>query len=165
MDIFKSVEILGAALLRSDLVEFHRISDDDDIWYATVECQLTDEQIDFVNPAGFTLGRAYLNPSEYYPCIIKNNRGAPVGFICLNKWLGAGNATSWSYFIAKENQEKGYGIAAAKLAITVLKTAFHDIPIKLATECANLKAQKLYRKLGFTFEGEYDGDDMVFIYR
>ena len=165
MDIAKSIDALGAALLRSDPVVFHRISNDDDIWYATVDCRLTDEQMNLVNPAGFTLGRAYLNPSEYYPCIIKNDRGVPVGFICLNRWLGVGSATSWSYYIAKENQGKGYGTAAARLAISVLKTAFHDIPIKLATECANRKAQELYQKLGFAFEGEYDGDDMVFIYR
>lgn len=45
------------------------ISDDDDLWYAVVECRLLPEQEEMVNPAGFTIGRAGApsTPALYHP--------------------------------------------------------------------------------------------------
>ena len=81
-----------------------------DLVYALFGCQLTEEQKELVNSAGFSIGRAYLFREDNYPCIIYNAWKEPVGFINLDKWLGAGDAYSWSFYIDKDHQGKGYGI-------------------------------------------------------
>ena len=133
-----------------------------DMIYAGYDCQLTDEQKDFVSPFWFTIGRAYLFREDNYPCIIYNSCDKPVGFINFSKWFSSGDAYSWSYFIDKEQQGKGYGKQAARLAVHILKTASPNKDDKLATETHNIKAQKLYLSLGFTQLSERDGDDLVF---
>lgn len=136
------------------------IQDDYDIWYATVECILLPEQRGNVNPAGFSLGRAYLHPENYLPCIIwKDN--TRIGFIVLCRWSD-GSANSWSYYLDHNYQGKGYGKSAARLAINILRAAEPTMPIKIAVEQANEKAQFLYHSIGMQENGEMDGDDLVF---
>ena len=137
------------------------IQNDDDLWYATVECQLAPGQDEFVNPAGFSIGRAYLNPADNIPCIIWNG-DTRIGYIVLRRWDGAAN--SWSYYLDKDQQGKGYGKTAAQLAVQILKATEPDMPIKLSTEAANEKAHRLYGSIGFRHLGEMDGDDLVFVY-
>ena len=133
-----------------------------DLIYAGYDCQLTDEQKDLVNPFWFSIGRAYLFKEDNYPCIIYNAFDEPVGFINFDKWLGSGDAYSWSYFIDKRHQRKGYGKHAAQLAIHILKSANPQKQIKLSTEICNTTAQVLYMSLGFEKLEEMDGDDIVF---
>jgi len=133
-----------------------------DVIYAGCDCQLTDEQKNLVNPFWFSIGRAYLFREDNYPCIIYNTHNEPVGFIILSKWLANGDAYSWSYFIDRDQQRKGYGKQAARLAVHILKTANPNKSIKLATEANNIKAQQLYTSLGFKQLSEMDGDDLVF---
>ena len=64
--------------------------------------------------------------------------------------------------IDKNYQGKGFGTSAAKLAISILKTAFPNETIKLSTEIYNVKAIELYSKLGFKKLNELDGNDLVF---
>ncbi len=132
-----------------------------DLIYAAHECELTDEQKELVSPVWFYIGRAYLHREDHYPCIIYNEHGERIGFISFSKWFG-GDAYSWGYFIDKNFQGKGYGKEAARLAIQILKKANPEMPIKLATEESNLKAQGLYTSLGFQKLNEMDGDDLVF---
>lgn len=136
------------------------IRDDYDIWYATVECTLLPDQRENVNPAGFSLGRAYLHPENYLPCIIWKDT-TRIGFIVLCRWLD-GSANSWSYYLDHNYQGQGYGKAAARLSINILKAAEPTMPIKIAAEQANKKAQSLYRSIGMQENGEMDGDDLVF---
>lgn len=143
-------------------VKIRPLSTMSDVIYAGCDCQLTDEQKDLVNPFWFSIGRAYLFREDNYPCIIYNASNVPIGFIVFCKWLALGDAYSWSYFIDKEQQGRGYGKQAAQLAVHILKTANPDKCIKLATEANNAKAQKLYTSLGFSQLPEIDGDDLVF---
>jgi diamine N-acetyltransferase len=139
------------------------IRDDSDLWYATVECRLAPGQEDYVNPAGFSIGRAYLHPEPNVPCIIWKD-GIRIGYIVLRKWTGT-CATSWSYYLDKDWQGQGYGKTAARLAVTILKTAVPEMPVKLSAEKDNMKAQNLYKSIGFLLSDEIDGDDLVFIHR
>ena len=143
-------------------VKIKPLSTMSDVIYAGYDCQVNDEQKDLVNPFWFSIGRAYLFREDNYPCIIYNEYNQSIGFIILSKWLAAGEAYSWSYFIDKAQQGKGYGKRAAQLAIHILKTANKNMCIKLATEVKNTKAQKLYKALGFEQLDEMDGDDLVF---
>ncbi len=148
--------------LENEHVKIKPLETEADLIYAAYDCELTDEQKELVNPAWFSIGRAYINKDDNYPCIIYNERSERIGFINFSKWLGSGDAYSWSYFIDKRHQGKGYGKQAARLAIQILKQADPEIPIKLATEACNKKAQRLYASLGFEKLNEKDGDDIVF---
>lgn len=162
MSLRADLEKLADEHWRNAHIKIKPLSSMSDVIYAGCDCQLSDEQKDLVNPFWFSIGRAYLFREDNYPCIIYNALSEPVGFIVLSKWLAIGNAYSWSYFIDKEQQGKGYGKQAAKLAVHILKTANPNMCIKLATEANNTKAQKLYSSLGFKQLSEMDGDDLVF---
>ena len=157
-----ALERIEGDLWSNERVCFRPLKTEADLIYATMECQLSKEQEDMVNPAWFSIGRAYLFREDNYPCIICTAQGQPVGFIDLSRWLGRGDAYSWSFYIDRDHQGKGYGKSAARLAIRLLKAADPAKPIKLATEQSNEKAQRLYASLGFRQLAELDGDDLVF---
>jgi diamine N-acetyltransferase len=162
MNLRYALDHVDEAVWFGDGVFIRPIKTQEELVYAIFECQLNDEQKELVNPAGFSIGRAYLFPKDNVPCLIYDENREPVGFISLCKWLGEGDAYSWSYYIDKECQGKGYGRNAADLAIRILKAANPQKPIKLATESFNEKAQRLYLSLGFQKLPELDGDDIVF---
>lgn len=162
MSIRTDLERVANARWFDDRVCIKPMETQDDLIYALFECQLTEEQKQLVNPAGFSIGRAYLSREDNYPCIIYNEQKEPVGFINLTKWLGIGDAYSWSFYIDKNHQGKGYGRSAAQMAVRILKAANPTMPIKLSTEKNNEKAQHMYISLGFRLLSELDGDDLVF---
>lgn len=154
---------LPEAIWTSETLLIRPIENDDDLWYATVECQLTPGQEELVNPAGFSIGRAYLSPQDNLPCVICKPDGERIGYIVFRMWPGEGCGTNWSYYLDTRFQGKGYGKAAAELAARILKTAAPDMPIYLSTEVVNTKAQRLYQSIGFTKTDQLDGDDPVFL--
>ncbi len=162
MSIRNDLEKLSGDNWQNAYVKIKPLSTEGDLIYAGYECQLTEEQKELVNPFWFSIGRAYLFPEDNYPCIICNTQDEPVGFINFCKWQGEGDACSWSYYIDKNEQGKGYGKNAARLAIHILKSINPPKQIKLATEKYNTKAQTLYLSLGFSLLPETDGDDLVF---
>ena len=161
MSLRTALENLGPDLWTDGNVSIRPIRTEADMVYAAMDCRLTAEQQDMVNPAWFSIGRAYLRPEDNLPCLICAD-GEPVGFISLCKWLAQGDAYSWSFFIDKDHQGRGCGRRAAKLAIRLLKAADPTKPIKLAAERSNEQAQRLYASLGFSRLPEMDGDDLVF---
>ncbi len=155
------------------------VRDDGDLWFATAECALAPGQGEFVNPAGFDIGRAhqlsaslktderfidnsYLNPADNVPCVICLEDGTRIGFIVFRMWLAAGTAYSWGYHLDRNWQGRGGGERAARLAIRILKAMGGDMPIKLSAEVENTRAQRLYERIGFHRLDELDGDDLVF---
>ena len=96
------LEQLSLESFRMHGISFRPIRTDADLAYAIFDCQLNEEQWDFVNPAGFSIGRAYLHPENHFPCLILNENNQPVGFIDLDMWLGQGTAFHWSYYIDRE---------------------------------------------------------------
>ena len=162
MSLRTDLEKLADEHWQNEYVKIRPITTQSDLIYLGCDCQLTDEQQELVNPFWFSIGRAYLFRDNNYPCIIYNDHNAPVGFINLCKWLGSGDAYSWSYYVDINQQGKGYGRHAAELAIHILKATDPEKMIKLSTEVCNEKAQKLYLSLGFEKLAEMDGDDLVF---
>ena len=162
MTFREKLESLPESEWKNSKVMIKPIVNEKELIYATYDCQLTKEQQDLVNPSWFEIGRSYLDSDDNYPCIIYNEELAPIGFINLKKKLPAKSDCSWSYYIDKNHQGKGYGHAAAELAVRILKAAEPDLMIKLATEVSNKKAQALYSSLGFKQLPEIDGEDLVF---
>lgn len=106
MSLKTSLDALPAEKWKNDMVYFKKIQSEDDLIYATFECELETYQRDFVNPAWFSIGRAYLAPEDNYPCIICNSNGENIGFINLSRWMGGGEAFSWSYYVEKTCRER-----------------------------------------------------------
>lgn len=159
-----SLDKLPAEAFVGEGVSFRPIGTEADLAYAIFDCHLTEEQQELVNPAGFSIGRAYLHPENNCPCLIVSDTDGPVGFINLCLWLGLGErvAFNWSYYIDARHQGRGFGYRAAQLAVRLLKAIDPDTAIKLSTEANNRKAQALYLSLGFRRLDELDGDDLVF---
>lgn len=153
---------LPKSVWTSDTLLIRPIENDDDLWFATVDCQLASGQEDYVNPAGFSIGRAYLCPQDNLPCVICKPDGERIGYIVLRIWPGEGCGFNWSYYLDKRFQGMGYGKAAAKLAARILKTVDPAMPIYLSTEADNIKAQRLHHSIGFIKTDWFDGDDPVF---
>lgn len=162
MHLKERIEALPESTFSRDAISISPIRDDYDLWFAIVECRLAPGQEEFVNPAGFSIGRAWLHPEDHVPCIIRHGTRR-IGYIVLRKWFG-GQATSWSYYLDARYQGKGFGKAAAGLAVEILKSAVPEYPVKLSTEKENFKAQNLYQSVGFVLTSETDGDDLVFIH-
>lgn len=157
------IKSLPKEVLSSEKLTIRPIENDDDLWYAVVECTLATGQEEYVNPAGFSIGKAYLAPGDHVPCVICKRDGEKIGYIVLRTWLGETSGFSWSYYLDRRFQGLGYGKEAARLAVTILKAADPKMPVKLSTEMDNIKAQRLYTSIGFVKSEELDGDDLVFI--
>ena len=99
MSLREELELLNMNEWQNDLVKIMPLTTEKELVFAAYECQLTDEQKNFVSPIWFTIGRAYLYKDDNYPCIIYNLDNMPIGFINFYKWIGDENAYSWSYFI------------------------------------------------------------------
>ncbi len=161
MTFFDSICNLPEDAFTLNHISIRPIRSDEELWYATVQCQLAPGQSDFVNPSGFSIGRAWLQPEDHVPCLIYKE-GQPIGFLLFRHWADDAS-NSWSYYLDKQHQGHGLGKAAAQLAVQILKSAHPDRPIKLSAEAGNEKAHRLYRGIGFSLSEELDGDDLVFI--
>ena len=79
----------------------------------------------------------------------------------------SGNYTIWRLMIDKRYQKRGYGKEAVNLALDFIRTW----PCGKAEYCAisyepeNEAARKLYLSMGFTENGEMDGDETVAVLR
>ncbi len=177
MTLRHALSTLTPAAFCGDGVFFRKICSEDDLDAAVCGLYLPPEQQELVNPAGFSIGRAYLFPEDNVPYLIckRDATQTPVGFILLRfchatddprtwaRFRKQPPRTNWSYFITAREQGKGYGTAAARLAISLLIQAMPGVPIELTTEQENERAQRLYLALGFTRTDEMDGDDPVFL--
>ncbi len=167
MNLRKRLYALPDETFYAERMFLRELKTEDDLIRALFDFRLPPEQQEMVNPAGFSIGRAYLFPESNVPYLIfERETGTPIGFMQLCRYLGIAEVcTSWSYFLAPEHQGKGYGREAAKLAVRVLKNAAPECEIMLSVEQNNRKAQKLYTDIGFVNTGDYDGDDLIFAYR
>ena len=162
MSLRSDLKKLSPEDCRNERIKLRPLLTEDDLIYAACDCQLTEEQQERINPAWFSIERAYLFPEANLPCLIENEQSGPIGFLNLCQWSAESDTSSWSCFIGRRHQKKDCGKAAAQLAVHILKTAAPEKPIKLATEAQNLPAQSLYVSLGFQKLPEMDGDDLVF---
>lgn len=162
MSLKRYLQALPEDAWANETVSLRPMQTEDDLIFAAYDCELPEAQKGFVSPMWFLLGRAYLSPEENFPCIICSRTGERVGYLQCYRWRGESEAVSWSFFVDRRQQRKGYGTAAVSLAAALLKAACPRMPIRLAVEPDNIAAQRLYRTLGFSQLAETDGDDLIF---
>lgn len=76
----EKIRSLSSDVFHYNNIRISPIHDDYDLWYAVVQCKLAPGQENMVNPAGFSIGRAYLHPKSNIPCIIWNGE-TRIGYI------------------------------------------------------------------------------------
>ena len=161
MGIRTDLEKVSRDIWSDGILTIRPVETEEDIVCAVDGLRLREGQEELVNPAWFSIGRAYLSREDNLPCLVTERDGTAVGFINIGRWLGSGDACTWSFFIDGDHQGKGYGRRTAKLAVDILR-ATGCRQIKLAAETANKAAQRLYMSLGFRRLEEMDGEDLVY---
>jgi len=129
-----------------------------------INLKVSQEQQTFVASNVKSLAQAWLYPNNARPFSIYDGVNM-VGFLMVDidfHWHGDKNtAYLWRLMIDEIHQGKGYGKAAAQLAIDYLKEAVNPDKIKTAYVPGNEAAKKLYESLGFAVNGEIDDGEIV----
>lgn len=102
MNLRQRLSELPEDLFCFDKIYFREIKSDDDLALAVCELMLPPEQQDFVNPAGFSIGRDYLFPNDNVPYLIyaiEQGQEIPIGFIMLRFVCYTEDKRSWNHSI------------------------------------------------------------------
>lgn len=91
---------------RNERIKLRPLLTEDDLIYAACDCRLTEEQQERINPAWFSVERAYLFPEANLPCLIENEQGEPIGFLNLCQWSALHGAVLSADATRKKTAEK-----------------------------------------------------------
>lgn len=148
--------------------------DQDNVW-KILKLKVSSDQEDLVASNTESIVEAYLalaNGGYAYPFGIYED-DVPVGFVMIgygvdDGWedppkVAYGNYSIWRLMIDENFQHRGYGRKALELALDFVRT----FPCGEAEYCylsyepENIAAKALYSSVGFTENGETDGDELV----
>lgn len=79
---------------RNERIKLRPLLTEDNLIYAACDCRLTEEQQERVNPAWFSIERAYLFPEANLPCLTENEQSEPIGFLNLCQWSAESDTSS-----------------------------------------------------------------------
>ena len=148
--------------------------DQHNVWKIT-KLHVNEDQEDFVASNAQSLIEAYLTLSvggKVFPFGIFEG-DTPVGFVMIGYGvdetfedppkIAFDNYSIWRLMIDAKFQHRGYGREALLLALDFIRTmpAGYAEYCYLSYEPENLTAAALYRSVGFTGNGEKDGDEIV----
>lgn len=125
-----------------------------------VDMKLPEAQYRFVAPNVVSLAQAWLCYEEARPYAILSD-GEPVGFMMLDWDEGERTVGVWRFMIAFDQQKKGYGKAALRAAIELIKNEEKFDLIHLDYVPGNDAARGLYYSLGFRENGEIEDGEII----
>ncbi|PFD41972.1 GNAT family N-acetyltransferase [Bacillus cereus] len=135
-------------------------------WEEALNLQVKENQTKFVPAVAVSLAKVYIKPDgenvEYIPFAIYD-RDLIVGFI-MHAFVRETTDMYWinGFIIDKKQQGNGYGKAALKEIINLIKNRFKECKeIRLTVHKDNISAKKLYERYGFQALGKiYDGEQV-----
>lgn len=135
-------------------------------WENTLKLQVKENQRKFVPTVAVSLAKVYIKPDgdnvEYIPYAIYKD-DLMVGFI-MHAVVRETSDMYWinGFIIDQKQQGNGYGKAALKESIYLIKNKFKKCKeIRLTVHKDNISAKKLYERYGFESLGhEYDGEQV-----
>ncbi|MED1411118.1 MULTISPECIES: GNAT family N-acetyltransferase [Bacillus] len=135
-------------------------------WEEVLNLQVKENQTTFVPAVAVSLAKVYIKPDgenvEYIPFAIYD-RDLIVGFI-MHAFVQETTDMYWinGFIIDKKQQGNGYGKAALKEIINLIKNRFKECKeIRLTVHKDNISAKKLYERYGFQPLGNiYDGEQV-----
>lgn len=158
-------------------MEFKKITNKN-IWMVC-SLEVNEEQKDFVADNMQSLAEAYATINEGNNCFpfAIYEKDKLVGFIMIGKGtvgneneseLIKKNYSIWRLMIDKKYQNQGLGTSAIKKALDmIIHNAFNLGLSKycwLSYEKENVKAKKVYSKIGFKENGEMCGNEIIAVY-
>lgn len=115
---------------------------------------------EFVASNVYSLAQAWLFYEEARPFAIYKDEEI-IGFMMLEWYEKGREAGIWRFMIAEEQQGKGYGTEAMKVAIEMIKAEDKFDYISLSYVPGNEAGQHVYEKLGFKATGEIDDGEII----
>lgn len=130
-------------------------------WEEALKLQVKENQLKFVPPVAVSLAKVYIK-LEYIPFAIYHG-DLMVGFV-MHAVVRETSDMYWinGFIIDQSQQGNGYGKAALRESINIIKNTFKSCKeIRLTVHKDNLSAKKLYERYGFISLGqEYDGEQV-----
>lgn len=130
------------------------------------ECLNLDASVsnsDFVDPVAYSLAEAWVYYNDSRPFAIYADN-VMVGYVLM--YVGEDNPQIINFMIDSRFQQRGYGVAAAKLCVEYLCKEHNARKISLPVEPDNIPAQKLWHRVGFEMSTDLeDGYYFMRLYR
>jgi len=128
-------------------------------WRECVELKVSEEEAAFIDPNSFTIAEWKFEPENKVKAIYSDSE--LVGMLAYYYHEGAYGEFYWLYHLMIEptQQSKGYGQEAVKLSIMEMRSLGAK---EIVTNCMpeNIRAQYIYKKLGFKDYSTLDGGDL-----
>lgn len=122
-----------------------------------------DDQRRFVSEPNRLLARAYAyrNLGGHAKLILEED--TPVGMLLYHDWPETGQYVFSQLLIDRNYQRRGFGLAAARLALDEMRADGRYSKVCLCYIEGDEPARMLYEKLGFRHTGEADGDEIIMV--
>lgn len=133
---------------------------DKDSFGKVVGMKLVNGGQEFVAANVYSLAQAWVFYEEARPFAIYRDEEV-IGFMMLGLDEKEREADIWRFMIAEEQQGKGYGTEAMKVAIEMIKDEDKFDYISLSYVPGNDVGQHVYEKLGFEATGEIDDGEII----
>ena len=130
-----------------------------DNWREDLEVQ--EDQKRFVSAPDRILARAYAYREQRSQAKLILDDDTPVGMLLYHDWPEAGQYVFSELLIDRDHQRRGFGIAAARLALDEMRADGRYSKVCLCYIEGDEPARNLYEKLGFTHTGEVDEDEII----
>ncbi len=137
----------------------HLLDVNDSNWRECAELQIAEEGKKFISSNVYAIAEWKFETESIFRAIYSDN--VLVGMLAYYLHDGDYGYFYWLYhlMIDKQYQGRGYGEAAVKLSIEEMRQ-LETTEIRTMYMPGNIRAQKLYTKLGFEEVGTLDGGDI-----
>ena len=132
-----------------------------DNWREPLE--VYEEQRHFVSDPDRILARAYAYREQRSQAKLILDGGTPVGMLMWYDYPEQERYVFSQLLIDKRYQRRGFGVAAARLALDEMRSDGRYPKVVLCYITGNEAARTLYEKLGFRPVGEPDGDENIMV--
>lgn len=133
---------------------------DKDNYRKVIDMKLTNGGQEFVAPNVLSLAQAWVFYDIARPFAIYRDEEV-IGFMMLEWDEKEREAGIWRFMIAEEHQGKGYGTAAMKAAIEIIKSENKFDCVALSYVPGNDGGKHVYEKLGFKATGDIDDGEII----
>jgi len=140
------------------MAEVNLIPVNEENWRDVALLEVSEEQFDFVASGSYYLCLCHYD-GEWNPLAIEAEENV-VGFLMWAVDDADGSCWLGGITISKEEQGKGYGKAAVRKALAMLKEKGYS-SFALSYDPLNTRAAKLYADLGFVDQGVMEEDEKV----
>ncbi|MBN3489886.1 GNAT family N-acetyltransferase [Acholeplasma equirhinis] len=129
-------------------------------FFKVIDLKVKKEQESFVAENIMSLAQAWLYYDKARPFAIVND-DVVVGFLMLEWDVESKTASLWRFMIGENHQKKGFGTAALKEAIKLVRESNLFTKMALSVVKDNLDTLRYYQSFGFLETGEIVDDEIV----